>query len=129
MAITEYGHRITDPHDVAQIVTDVNDGHPLPLESGDHLEQFVYLAAGERCGRLVQHQDAGVLRQGLGYLDELLLADAELPHLAGRIQLDAEHGQQRPSPAYPFPVGNEGALLAPPGQVDVVGHRQGRDQA
>ncbi|MNH20015.1 hypothetical protein D3C79_797680 [compost metagenome] len=110
-------------------MADVDDGHPLPLEGGDHLEQLVDLPAGERCCRFVQHQDAGILGQRLGYLDELLLADAEPPHLAGRIQLDPQHGQQGPGPAYPLPVGDEGPLLTATGEEDVVGHRQGRYQA
>ena len=129
MAVPQHGHGIADPHDVAQVVGDVDDGHPPLLEGGYHLEQLVDLVVGQRGGWLVEHQDAGILGQGLGYLDKLLLADAQAPHLAGRIQRHPQHGQQGPGPAYSVPVGDERPRLPATGQEDVVGHRQGRHQA
>ncbi len=53
---------------------------PSLLEPADHLEQPLGLAIGQRRGRLVHHQDARVLRQRLGDLDDLLVGDAELVH-------------------------------------------------
>ena len=129
MAVTQHGHGVTDPHDVAEIVGDVDDRHPLALEGGDHLEQFVDLIVGERGCRLVKHQDAGILGQGLGYLDELLLTNAQPPHLAVRIQIDTQHGEQGGGTPDPVPVGNDRATLTATSQEDVVGHRQGRHQA
>ena len=45
----------------------------------------------KRRGRLVHHQNARVLRQGLGDLDHLLLGDAEAMHALARIDVEADH--------------------------------------
>ena len=50
---------------------------PSALQGGDDVEQVADLRFAERRRRLVEDQQAGVERQRLGDLDELLLADAQ----------------------------------------------------
>ena len=64
---------------------DVDDADAVASESADLLEQIADVILRDGGGRLVHDDDAGVLGDGLGDLDLLLLSDREVSHQgAGR---------------------------------------------
>ena len=58
---------------------DVDDGYAAALQIADDAKQALDLLVGEGAGRLVHHQDGGIVAQDLGDLHELglVLADVE----------------------------------------------------
>src|SRR5690606_38141459 len=58
-----------------QPVADVDNGYAALAQRSHDFEQLVDIGFGQRGGRLVHYQDAGVHRQRLGDLDALALAD------------------------------------------------------
>jgi hypothetical protein len=93
-AVAQHGHRVGDLRQLLQPVGDVDDRHAAAREIADHLEQPPHLGVGQRGRRLVHHEDPDVAAERLGHLDELLLGDAAVPHLAARAQPQAQAGQQ-----------------------------------
>ena len=67
---------------------------PAAVSWRDDLEQHCAFGRRQRRGRLVHDEDAGIERQRLGDLDDLLLADAQAARLALRVDRDAEPGKQ-----------------------------------
>ena len=93
-AVLEHGHAVGDLEDLLEPVRDV-DHAELPLaESADHREQRLRLGDRQGGGRLVEDDQPGVDREGLGDLDELLLGRGET--LDGRlgVGVQSDSGQQ-----------------------------------
>ncbi len=124
-AVAQHGDEVADPHQLLQPVRDVDDGDALRLQLGDHPEQDLDLCGAEGRGRLVHDQDAGVLRQRLGDLDDLLLADAQVADLGARVDVVLQPAQQLRRPAVLAAMVD---AAQPAGQLagheDVLRHRQ-----
>ena len=65
---------------------DIDDAHAVGLEVTDHPEQDFHLGRRQGRCRLVEDQDAGILDQRLGDLNDLLLSDAQIAQ--GRVRID-----------------------------------------
>ncbi len=93
--VAQDGDVVADPDQLVQPVTDVDDPHAIRRKVADHAEQDLDLGRRKGAGRLVQDQDSGVLRQRLGDLDDLLLADAQMPKGSVRVDLLLQPPHQR----------------------------------
>ncbi len=102
---------------------------PCALNSSSRSSSFWLSFSCKRRGRLVEDQQAHLLGQRLGDLDQLLLADAERVDQRGRA-----HRSGRPWPAGPRSAGrSRGQLMTPPcgdlvAEEEVLGDRQQRHQ-
>ena len=94
----------------------------------DHAEQGVDLAAGERRGGLVQDQQAGVLGEGLGDLDELLAGDAELADWLVEVDVQADPVQGCLGDAAHLLAVDHAEPLGGAAQRDVLGDAELRHQ-
>ena len=98
------------------------------LEAADQIQQVLRVGFVERCGRLVQDQQFDGLVEGLGDLDQLLLADAQFFHGGTGVFRQTASGQQFQSSQTRFtPVDHTemGGLVA---QEDVLGDGQLRNE-
>ena len=129
LAVAEHGHPVGDHRQLVEAVADVDDPHAVLAQPLDHLEQGVDLAVGEDRARLVEDQDLGVVGEGLGDRDQLLLADGDVgdPDV-GQGAVQAEPVEQL---VHLGPLGGQVDQRAP-GQLaadeDVLGHRQLAEQ-
>src|SRR5699024_6832983 len=82
------GGGVAEPGDLVEVVGDKHHAHALGLEVLDDAEQGVDLPPGERGGGLVEDEQAGVLGESLGDLDQLLAGDAELAD--GPVEVDVQ---------------------------------------
>ena len=82
--VAEHGDAVGELHDLVDAVRDVDDRDAVAGELPDDLEQPLAFGRRQGRGRLVHDQDAGVDRQRLGDLDQLLLADAQRRRRARR---------------------------------------------
>ena len=128
--VAQHGHAVGHGDDLLEAVRDVDDRDAALLEALDDLKQRVDLAVGERGGRLVHDQDARVLRERLGDLDELEARGAQAADLRARVDVDPELREQLARPAL------ERAVVEQPGprprlarEVDVLRDRERRDEA
>ena len=104
-AVAEDGRAIAQREDLVQPVADEQDRHAAVAKPADDREQPLDLVGGQRCGRLVQDQRAGVHGQGLGDLDQLLVRHREAPDRGADVELDVELVEQRlRRPAHAAPV-------------------------
>ena len=78
LAVAEHGDAIGQAEDFVHLVRNIEDGDALAAEAFDDPKQPGDLGLGQRAGRLVHDEDGGRQREGLGNLDELLVADAQL---------------------------------------------------
>ena len=76
------------------MVGDEDHAHTAGLQVVDHTEQRIDLASGQRRGGLVQDQQAGVLGEGLGDLDQLLARDPELADALVEVDVQADPVQR-----------------------------------
>ena len=63
---------------------------PCARRLADDLEQMRHLALGQRRRRLIHDQNIGFVGNRLGDLDHLPVGDAQIPHLAFRIEFDVQ---------------------------------------
>ena len=80
LAASHDRHAIGQSHDLAQLVSDEDDGLVLTLEHAQHLEQLVRLGRRQHGSRLVKHEDLGAAHQRLQDLNSLLQADRQFAH-------------------------------------------------
>ncbi|CCE05180.1 hypothetical protein BRAS3843_1310047 [Bradyrhizobium sp. STM 3843] len=76
-AVAQHGDAVRKLQDLLDAVRGIDDRYALACELAYDLEQRVAFRGGQGRGRLVHDQNAGIERQRLGDLDELLLADAQ----------------------------------------------------
>ncbi len=81
---------VRDRLDLLELVGDQDAGDALVAEVTQQLEECLGVVLVERGGGLVEDQQLDVLGQGLGDLDELLLADTEVADLGGRRLVQAD---------------------------------------
>ena len=86
----------------------------------------VDVVLGQRRGRLVHDQDARVVRERLGDLHALAVADRELADRRAHVEVaDVERGEHLARPlAHPAPVDRAEAALRGVAHEDVFGDRQ-----
>ena len=86
LAVAHHGDGVAEGEDLVEAVGDEDQGAALVAQAAGDREQPVDLDAAERRGRLVHDQQAGVERDRLGDLDDLLVGDGEArgPGGAGR---------------------------------------------
>ena len=75
LAVAQHGDAVAQRRDLVEPVRDVHERARLP--PADQREQARDLGVGERRGRLVEHDHAGVVGERARDLDELLHADAQ----------------------------------------------------
>ena len=76
-AVAEDGDAVGNLEDLVEVVRDVDDRDLLLLEPADDAEDELRLLLGQRGGRLVHDQDAGLAGERAGDLDDALLGDGE----------------------------------------------------
>ena len=122
--VAQHRHAIGDLIDLLHAMADVDDRNSAPFQGGDHFEQPLGLARGQRCRRLVHDDDAGVGRERPGDLDHLPLAERQRRNARARRERQAELLQDRAAALADLGlVGNaEAARLV--AQKDVLAHRE-----
>ena len=80
LAVAHHGDAVGGRQRMVEEMGDVDDGAPVAGEPGDHLVQPRRLVGGQRRGRLVHDDDAGVARDGAHDLDLLPIRDPERAH-------------------------------------------------
>ena len=76
-AVAQHRDPVGEHEDLLEAVADVDDADAALAQQADDAEQAHDVRLGQRRGRLVHDQDAGVLRERLGDLDPLPVADRE----------------------------------------------------
>ena len=76
-AVAQHGHAVGELEDLRELVADVDDADAAVAQALDHDHQAADVGVGERRGRLVHDEDAGVLGERLGDLDPLAVGDGE----------------------------------------------------
>ena len=89
-SVSKHADSIAEVKYLGQEMGDIDDRHAPFLESAYQLEEQGGLAFGENGRGFVEDQDAGLLRKGLGDLDELLLGDGEVADPSSRIDVRAD---------------------------------------
>ena len=90
LPVAQHGDRVRDPDHFLELVGDEDTGDPAVPEPFDYLEQIVAVVLVESRRGLVQDEQLDVAAQGLGDLDELLLADAEVPDLRRGVEVQPD---------------------------------------
>ena len=103
---------------------DVDDAQLLGAQVADDLEQLLDLRLGQRGGGLVEYDDLGLVADGLGDLAHLLLADGQVAHLLGGVDVDAQLMEQLAGLLVHPGVVDQAALHELAADEDVLGHRQ-----
>ena len=85
---------IAELEDLGEAMGDVDDRDARVAQAPDHLEQMLRLGRRQRRGRLVEDQEAEIARERLGDLHDLRLGGRELAYREGRVEGDAEIGEQ-----------------------------------
>ncbi len=128
-SVPQGGDPPADLEDLLQAVRDEQDGGALFAQGAYDTEEAGDLAAGQRGGRLVHDQDAGVERQGLGDLDDLLVGDRQTACGLLRVEVDAQAAHQilgrGVHPPVVDPAEGPPRLAA---HEDVLGDRQVREE-
>src|SRR6516164_2526633 len=72
----------------------VDDRHPVRFEVPDNPAQCFGFCRCQSRGGLIHDEDAHILGQSFGYLNDLLLSHAQIPHQSGRFQRLLKTGKQ-----------------------------------
>ena len=89
--ITPIAHHRDPVGDLLQLfqaVGDMHHAHAFFAQLADHAEKLVDLRVGQRGGRLIHDQHAGIEGEGLGNFHHLLLGDGQVGHLGARVELE-----------------------------------------
>ncbi len=120
-AVLHHRHAVGDAEHFLEAVGDVDDADALGAESRDDAVQALGIGGREHRRRLVEDDDADLLRQGLGDLDHLLVGDREVADRTARVDGKAQAPEQFPGAAVQRRPGDDARQLA---QEDVLGDRQ-----
>ena len=107
VAVAQHGDAVGDGIDFIKAMADINDADALGAEFVHDLEEAVDLARGKGGGGLVHHDDAGVLRERLSDLHDLLLRHGEIAAQGIGINFHANALEQLTSAVGFFLVRNE----------------------
>ncbi len=124
LAVADDGDGIADRSDLVELVGDHDLGDALGLQAAHQVEQVGRVVLVQGRGGLVQDQQADVLRQRLGDLHQLLLADAEAFDRGVRVDVQADSGQQVDRAVARLRPVDQAALDDLVAQEDVLGDRQ-----
>gem|GEM_PF-4263135 len=123
-AVAQHRQPVGNAGDLVQLVADQDRGDALGAKFHQQVQQLLAVVFLQGGGRLVEDQKLDPLRQCLGDLDQLLLADAEAVDQGLRAFLQSDLGQQCLGPLVglgPVDHAPAGDLVA---EVDVLGDRQ-----
>jgi len=126
--IANDGDRIGDRLDLLDLVGDQDRRDALGLEAAQQAEQLLAVGLVQGGRRLVEDQESDLLGEGLGDLDELLLADAESSD--GRVGevVEADHLQQVARPGMGGAPVDQAVMALFVAEEDVLGDRELGDQ-
>src|SRR2546430_677473 len=101
-AVAQYGHPVADLEHLLQVVADIHDRVAVVAQLPDPAQQGGGLAFGQRGGRLVEDEDARVLPEYLGDLDELPYRQRQRRDRRVRVEVGegdpGAHGAGLPAP-------------------------------
>ena len=92
--VAQHGDEIADADQLLQAMRDIDDGDAARLQIADDAKQHFDFGRAQGGGRLVEDQDARVLRHRLGDFDKLLLPDAQILDKRARIDAGLQPVQQ-----------------------------------
>ena len=129
-AVAKHGGRVADVEDLVQPVADEEHRHLAVAGLAHDGEEPLHLVCRERCGGLIEDEHAGLDRQRLGDLDELLVGHRQAAHRCADVERDAQLVEQ-PVGRLPHLAPGDGTetTLWRMAHVDVLGDRQVREQA
>ena len=128
LAVADDRDLVGDLLDLVELVGDHDRGDALALQALEQVEQVLGVVVVEGGGGLVEDQQLHLLRQRLGDLDQLLLADTEVLDLGERVLRETDPREELdglPVGAVPADDAVRGRLVA---EEDVLGDRQLGDQ-
>src|SRR5690606_30106213 len=107
-----------------EIVRDVDDRGPGRPQLSDEIEELLVLSRRERCGRLVEDDEARLCRECLRHLDELPFTGRQkLNQSAGR-DVEADRGEQLAGSIARLRPIDQAALRRKIRDADVFGNAQ-----
>jgi len=89
-AVAKYGRPVGQGEDLVQAMAHEQDRNAPLAQPADDREQAIDLVGRQRGRRLVEDQQAGLDRQRLGDLDQLLVGHRQAPHRCADIEPDVE---------------------------------------
>src|SRR3989442_3202147 len=78
LSVTQDRNAITNPKHLIQLMRDIDHPDASSPQFIENPKQCLDLAVGEGGGRLVKHEDPGIVRERLRYFHQLLLANAKI---------------------------------------------------
>ena len=109
-----------------QGMRDENERNPIGLEFTHEIEQVLGFLRRQRCRRLVEDNNAGLVVHGAGDLDHLALGRTERTGKRIRVHVEVERAQQLPGLVFQSPDRVDGLLAT---QHKVLRNGQLRNQA
>ncbi len=108
--VAQHGHTIDEPEELVEAMADIEDAGATAAQPPEDVEKMLRVGLRQGCGGLVQHHDAGLLRQGPHDPEHGLARGAQRADEGTRIgRLDAHRAvyalRLRPDP----PPGDEAA--------------------
>ena len=94
-AVAQHGRLVAQLEDLVEAMADEQDRDAAIAEPADDREETRDLVRRQRCGRLVEDQDAGVERQRPGDLDQLLVGHRQAADQRLGVERDVELLEQR----------------------------------
>ena len=98
-AVAHDSDDVCKPHHFIEPMRDVEDGRARGAHAAQQRVKVLDLARAERGRRLIKNKDAGVRRDALGDLDELLLRFGQVADAGIRRNFDAEVARAPASPS------------------------------
>ena len=126
-AVAEDRRPVAQLEDLVEAVADEQHRDAAVAQAADDREQAVDLVRRQRGGRLVEDQDAGLDRQRLGDLDQLLVGHRQAADRRRDVELDVELLEQRlGAAAHRAPVDRPEARRRRVADEHVLGDASGR---
>lgn len=94
VAVAQHRDAIRDRQHLLELVADVEDGDAAVMEVADEGEQPFDLGGRQAGGGLVHDQQAGVARERLGDLQQLLLGHDQVSHPGAGVELEPDPAEQ-----------------------------------
>ena len=97
----------TDREDLIEKVRDIDDRRAFGFHETDDREELLLFPGCQRRCWLVENDDPRFAQQRTGYLDDLLVAGAEIAHLRVQVELVSHFRKGFAAENFPTPVVNE----------------------